>query len=183
MKNLKKLSILGIFLLFLTSTFSQEKHDNQKHHSSKKHSIALVLSHTQINEGRDENNQKKWLSLPSWGINYNYSLSSKWMIGLHSDIVVEDFIVENFTKSSETIERSYPIASAIVASYKLKSVNLMFGSGVEFAKEENFFLLRTGVEYNKHLGNNYELIANITNDFKLNAYNSWAIGIGIAKLF
>jgi len=178
-----KASLLIIALL-LTSFYAKAQ-DTSTNHSDNhlKHSLALVISHTQINEGRDKSGDKQWLSLPSWGINYNYRLTEKWLLGLHTDIVVEDFVVKSHSRSNEFIERSYPVASAIVGSYKLDSFHLMFGTGVEFEKEENLFLVRAGIEYNLHIIKNYELLANITNDFKFNAYNSWAIGLGIARMF
>jgi len=179
------LSTIGLVLALFFTTIALKAQNNVTTHNEKKHkhSLAIIISHTQINEGRDESGNKQWLSLPSWGVNYNYSLSKKWLVGIHTDIVVEDFAVESPTRSSEVIERSYPIASALVGSYKLNSFNFMLGSGVEIAKEEILFLLRAGVEYNVHINSNYELLANITNDLKFNAYNSWAIGLGIARMF
>jgi len=178
-----RIIIIGIILIFSIEDIRAQNTEHEHSESQHKHSIALVLSHTQINEGRDENDKKQWLSLPSWGINYNFSISNKWMIGLHTDIVIEDFVVESHTGSNEVIERSYPIASAIVGSYKLGSFNLMFGSGLEIADEDTFFLLRAGIEYALEINEKYELIANITNDYKFDAYNSWAIGIGVARRF
>jgi hypothetical protein len=144
-----------------------------------------MMSHTQISQGVQSDGNNKWLSLPSWGINYNYKFSPKWAVGLHTDIVVEDFAVEEHLKSSngEVLERSYPVATAVMFSYKPgKHFSYMLGSGGEFAHTGNLFLLRVGIEYGYHLSNNWELNANLTNDLKVNAYNSWAIGFGIARV-
>jgi hypothetical protein len=42
-------------------------------------------------------------------------IQRKWAIGLHNDIVLEDFAVRRTFKSSngQVLERSYPIASAV----------------------------------------------------------------------
>jgi len=180
-KNHTLLLITAVFFMSFGAQAQTNSKTQEEVHFQ--HSLALVISHTQINEGKDENGNKQWLSLPSWGINYNYRLTERCLVGLHTDIVAEDFVVESQSRSNEFIERFYPVASAIVGSYKLDSFHIMFGPGVEFAKEENFFLVRAGVEYNLKININYELLANIKNEFKFNAYNSWAIGLGIARIF
>jgi hypothetical protein len=171
--------LIIFFILIFNTAFSQNKIDT--YNSTVKHSFSFVISHTQINEGFNEDGKKQWLSLPSWGINYNYMISTNWSLGLHTDIIVEDFKVEDFTRNNSIIERSYPIASALVASYKPgKHFSYLFGSGAEVAKGENFFLIRLGLEYGLHINHNWEVIANLVNDYKFDAYNSWSIGMGIS---
>jgi hypothetical protein len=171
-----------VFLLFYATVFSQEEIHSKSHSY---HTLGFMISHTQISQGVQENGDKKWLSLPSWAINYNYKFSEKWAIGLHNDIVLEDFAVEEHLKSSngQVLERSYPIASAVMVSYKPgKYFSYMFGSGGEFSHTGNLLLLRVGLEYGYHISKDWELNANITNDLKINAYNSWAIGLGISRI-
>lgn len=168
-----------IFTVLICSSYSTLA--QSKRSKDLKHSFSFVISHTQINEGFDEDGKKQWLSLPSWGINYNYIISTNWSLGLHTDIIVEDFKVENSSRNNSILERSYPIASALVASYKPgKYFSYLFGSGTEIAKGENFFLVRVGLEYGLHINHQWEVIANIINDYKFDAYNSWSIGMGIA---
>lgn len=69
-------------------------------------------------------------------------------------------------------------------SYKPgKHFSYMLGSGGEFAHTGNLFLVRVGVEYGFHISKDWELNGNITNDLKINAYNSWALGMGVTKVF
>jgi hypothetical protein len=176
--------IIIIVLLSLSSFIKAQDGKLSDYTRTNKHSILFIISHTQINEGLDENGKKQWLSLPSWGLNYNYSLSKKWAIGMHTDIVVEDFIVDNHSKQNAVIERSYPIASAIVISFKPgKDFSFLLGSGAEFSKGNNFLLIRAGLEYGLHINKNWEFIANIINDYKFSAYNSWSLGMGIVYKF
>lgn len=179
--KLIQIASIGMLLLAATSMAQEKKHDDFKPH----HMLGLVISHTQISQGVQSNGNNKWLSLPSWGINYNFKFSPKWAVGLHTDIVVEDFAVEEHLKSSsdEILERSYPVASAVMLSYKPgKHFSYLFGSGGEFAHTGNFFLFRVGLEYGCHLSKDWELNANVTNDLKINAYNSWAIGLGVSRV-
>lgn len=179
-----KYTFLSIILLLGASllTAQEQHHDDFKPH----HTLGLMISHTQISQGIQGDGRRKWLSLPSWGLNYNYKFSAQWAVGLHTDIIVEDFAVTEHLKSSAgtTLQRSYPIGSAVMFSYKPgKHFSYLLGSGGEFAHTGNLFLVRIGAEYGYHISNNWELNANLTNDLKINAYNSWAIGVGITRVF
>ena len=61
--------------------------------------------------------------------------------------------------------------------------SFLLGFEAEFAKEENFFLTRVGVEYGYELPKKWEIFGTFSYDFKWNAYDSWGIGLGIAKNF
>ena len=189
-KSHKKLDMKHVFVFMLLG-FSFQQFSAQDIHKNEDsfqphHSISFIISHTQISQGVQSDGNRKWLSLPSWGVNYNYYFQPKWAIGLHNDIIVEDFVVEEHLKSSNstTLERSYPIASALVGSFKPgKHFAFLVGAGGEFAHTGNFFLIRAGIEYSTHITKSWELNAVLANDYKLNAYNSWAIGLGITKQF
>lgn len=173
---------LSVFIFSISFVYGQEKDKSEFHPH---HSLGIMISHTQIVNGL-QNGKKKWLSLPSWALNYNYKFSPQWGIGLHSDIVVEDFEVTEHLKSgnAKVLERSYPIATAVMASYQaVPNFYILAGAGGEFAHTGNLFLIRIGAEYGYHISKHYELNANITNDLKINAYNSWAIGLGVTRIF
>ncbi len=203
-----------IFILFgYNYTFSQEHkvqtteektdkiiekdHQIEPHESHhKKHAISAVISHTHIKSGVKNNSGDNWIALPSFGINYNYSFNEKWAIGLHNDIIIEEFVVEDPNKNSslelhkneesevEVIERSHPIASAIMVTYKpFEHVALLAGGGMEFSKEENFALIRFGVEFPFHIPNDWEIFGAMSYDINIDAYDGLTFGFGIAKLF
>jgi hypothetical protein len=179
--------LILLSLLFLTcanqlvAQVKEEKKESEeefKPHSS----IGVVLSHAHVFAGKDENGKKKGLAMPTWGLDYNYHLSPKWAIGLHTDIIIESFKVEEH--NGETIERSYPIAPALVGIYKANHHwSLMAGLGEEFAKEENFFLTRLGAEYGAEIRNGWEVFGSLSYDIKWTAYDTWVLGLGISKAF
>lgn len=170
--------LICCFAGFSTSVLAQTQE-----HTPTRHQVQLILSHTQLHTAVDTEGNRKIKSLPSWGINYNYQVAPRWKVGLHSDLIVEDFQVESYNRSeTEVLDRDYPLAVAAVVSRQLgKHFQAMLGAGGEFASGENFFLFRAGLEYGYHFHENWELMANVTNDFKINAYNSWAIGIGVTR--
>jgi outer membrane protein W len=161
----------------------KEKKPNGEHKFKPHSTLGVVISHAHLFSGVDENGNKKALSLSSWGLDYTYHLSPKWAVGLHTDIILESYKVEKH-QGDQAIERSYPIAPAIVGIYKLNHHwNFLVGAGAEFAKEENFFLTRFGVEYGVEIRNGWEVFGSLAYDIKWDGYDSWLLGLGISKAF
>jgi len=151
------------------------------------HQIGISINHVHVFEGIDADGNREVLSLPAWGVDYTYHISQKWAIGLHTDFVIEKFKVEKNLaggEENETVERSYPIAPALMGIYKVNEHwSFLLGMGGEFAKEEDFLLTRAGAEYGYELPKGWEIFGTFSYDFKWNAYDSWGIGLGIAKNF
>ncbi len=169
---------------FPAKTSAQESEEKRfKPH----HQIGISINHVHVFEGRDDEGNRETLTLPAWGIDYTYQFHEKWAIGLHTDFIVEKFKVEKVYASEdkqETVERSYPIAPALMGIYKPNEHwSFLLGFGGEFAKEEDFFLTRAGVEYGYELPKGWEIFGTASYDFKWNAYDSWGIGLGIVKNF
>lgn len=203
-----RLKILSFFLLVLSSVNylnGQEiiEHDTQKHEDDsqhavdhkehKKHLISASINHTVI-FGAIKDEKSTSITLPSFGLNYTYFFNHKWAIGLHNDIILEDFVVKesalSLSKSSfeeeeiSIIERGTPIAACIMGIYKpISYLGLMVGFGKEFSSHEDFTVIRFGIEAPLHLPKNWEAFGVLTYDININAYESLTYGIGIGKLF
>lgn len=178
------------FLLLQMVSFVPNKinaQENEKKTFRLHHQIGLSINHVHVFEGRDDAGNREVLSLPAWGLDYTFQFHEKWAIGLHTDFIIEKFKVEKNLASGEdkeTVERSYPIAPALMGIYKPDDHwSFLLGFGGEFAKEENFFLTRAGVEYGYELPKGWEVFGTASYDFKWKAYDSWGIGLGIAKNF
>lgn len=187
--NFQKRIYLFTSLSFLICFFSNKitAQESEEKAFSPHHQIGISINHVHVFEGRNEEGNREVLSLPAWGIDYTYQFHEKWALGLHTDFVIEKYKVEKVygkEENKETIERSYPIAPALMGIYKPnENWSFLLGFGGEFAKEENFFLTRAGVEYGYELPKKWEIFGTFTYDFKWNAYDSWGIGLGIAKNF
>lgn len=185
----KKSSLISLLfcLTFIYSSQITAQENEEKEAFSSHHQIGISINHVHVFEGRDEEGNRETLTLPAWGIDYTYQFHEKWAIGLHTDFIVEKFKVEKVYESGndkETVERSYPIAPALMGIYKPNEHwSFLLGFGGEFAKEEDFFLTRAGVEYGYELPKGWEIFGTTSYDFKWNAYDSWGIGLGIAKNF
>lgn len=184
--HLKKTLFLTT-LLYLIIPNKISAQENEERAFSPHHQIGLSINHVHVFEGIDTDGNREVLSLPAWGLDYTFQFHKKWAIGLHTDFIIEKFKVEKNLASGEdkeTVERSYPIAPALMGIYKPNEHwSFLLGFGGEFAKEEDFFLTRAGVEYGYELRKGWEIFGTASYDFKWNAYDSWGIGLGIAKNF
>lgn len=197
--------LLLLFVITATTGFAQETEKHQEHaeeaahehagedeqheeHHNFKHTIALMLGHTHISEGRDVAGDSKWLAVPSFALDYNYWLTDKWAIGWHNDIIIESFIVERHLSGGgeqEILEREYPIASLVMGTYKvLPHLGVTLGAGGEFASGENFFMIRGGFEFGFHFKDpSWEFLTGINYDIKFDAYDIWNLTVGVGKRF
>ncbi|RFM27329.1 hypothetical protein DXN05_14980 [Deminuibacter soli] len=149
------------------------------------HSIGLNIGHEHAFSGIDENGKKKLTVLPYWGLDYNFQFARKFAIGIHTDFVAETFKVEkNAGSENEVVERSYPIAPAMLFFFKpTEHWSFGLGLGGEFAKEEDYYLTRFAVEYGTPIRKGWEVFGVFQYDFRWDAYDTWTIGLGISKAF
>lgn len=169
-------------LAFYSVALGQENNESESH---KKHSFTLSIGHTHVGEGiRDQ--KKNNLILPSWGFNYDFHINERWAIGLHNDLIIEEFEVEIEDKDQVliTAKRTRPVSMAITGSYRLnKFLIVSAGAGREFAPEEDFTIFRLGLEPYFELPNNFEIVGTFAVDFRVDAYNAFNLGLGVAKKF
>jgi hypothetical protein len=177
---------LFAFLLALIATVTHAQEEEKKEMKEEEtlkgtHSLTLLIGHSHLSQGIMENGEKGWKAIPSWGFDYNYWLGNKWALGLHNDMMIENFEVEDHENT--VIERSTPIASVAVVTFKPgKHVGFLAGMGGEFAKEGNFALSRLGIESSWEMKNNWEFGIGLVYDIKWNGYDTWVFGFGITKL-
>ncbi|KAA8483658.1 hypothetical protein BDE36_3161 [Arcticibacter tournemirensis] len=187
---LEKRSVAACIILLATAVFTSfgsfaQEHSEATEESEKgAHKFTLSIGHAHVHEGI-ENGEKKWLVMGAWGFNYDYLINSKWSIGLHNDLILEDFTVEKQSGEEEeiAIERERPLATKIIGAYKLdKHLSIMLGAGDEIAKGENYFLSTIGAEYGLHIPGGWEFGAELAYDVKWKAYDTWILGFGISKV-
>jgi hypothetical protein len=172
------------FIVTQSGCLAQDNSEKAEENFRRHHQLGLVLSHSHVFEGRDDEGKRETLSLPAWGVDYTYAFHPKWGVGVHTDIVIEKFKVEKNLGNKEVIERSYPVAPAIMGIYKpVSRWSFLLGMGAEFAKEENFALMRAGVESGTELPKGWEIFGTFGYDFRWNAYDQWTFGVGLTKAF
>jgi hypothetical protein len=70
-----------------------------------------------------------------------------------------------------------------MGTYKpLKHFSILGGIGEELEKNESFTLVKIGMEYAFELPKSFELSISFQYDNKLDAYDTWLLGVGFSKL-
>ncbi len=145
-------------------------------------SIAWGISHTNVFNGV-KNGQKTWIVLPSFLVDYDYHFNENWSAGMHFDLVVENFEFEPEGKLSK-IKRTFPLSIVAVGGYKIfKHTSLQVGTGIESSKEETYSLVRTGLSADYELGEKFEILLDLSYDYRFNAYSSLTLGLGVKRFF
>ena len=176
-------------LLSISIAVGQEEHHSEEHASGEEHKfhhhqVQYAVGHTHISTGLDLEDRRRWISLASHVLNYNYRFNEKWSLGLHTDIIIEEFRVEHST-DEVVFERTNPVTISLMAGYRFWGPFVgLLGGGMEFAPEENLGLMRVGVEPGWHFGDGkWEVSIAGVYEFKIDAYNSWLFAIGISRFF
>ncbi len=177
-KNTACISIL----LFLTTFIAaqEEVEDKNNEESFFRHSISLGFSNSFI-PNTIEDSENSVLLVPTFGLNYDYWLSEKWGLGLHSDLLLQTFEVEK-EDDQELITREMPFSTALVVDFRPSPSWVFFaGYGIEWEQSKSFELLRIGASYGIELENNWELGFSAGYDYKINAFSTYIVGIEFTK--
>jgi hypothetical protein len=174
--------ICVIFFFGFTHVQAQEDEKHQEYEQFKHHRLALVISHTHVPKAFQSSTGSNTVIVPSWGLNYEYWLNRKFAIGLHSDMEIASYIIED--ENGQELERTRPVIVALVGIYNpWRGLELLAGFGREFEEHHKFWVYRLGVEYEIEIGHNWDIAPGLVFDIKENLYDSWTIGLGVGKRF
>lgn len=185
--NSKSYYSIFLVVLFLFSTkaqlFAQDHSETENHGDIVHHRIALMIGHTHVPKAvQSTTGGSGTIIVPSWGLNYDYWFSNAWALGLHMDMEIATYIIEDNTGTA--LERERPIIISIVGTYKpWKGLMLGVGFGKEFEPHHDFWVYRFGVEYEIEIGHHWDIAPALVFDVKEDLYDSWTIGLGVGKRF
>ena len=147
-------------------------------HKVKHFRVALLMANTFV----PAKHSSERLIIPSWGLDIEYWFNHKWGIGLHNDLELQTFLIEK--GEDEILEREYPLVVTLDALFHpWKGLAFQAGPGIEIEKNENFFLFRVGVEYVFFLPGDWDMGPFFFYDTRDKVYDTWSLGLGIAKHF
>lgn len=184
MKSL--IAVVFFLMVYVTSSYGQHTEDANKHPNVEDdgmiHKVTVVLANSFLKNQFDES-ANNVLVVPTYGLNYDALFHHRWGVGIHSDVVLQQYKVEKHD-SQEELVRENPVAVCGVGLFKpTPNLILLAGYGVEIENHGNIPLIRFGIEYEIHLPKNWELEFALEFDRKLKSYNSWVFGVGFSKLF
>jgi len=168
---------LVLLLLVPTVLYAQEVEESEifKHHR-----VAVMISQTHIPKGFQSGGASGSLIVPSWGLNYEYWINRKWAIGLHNDMEITTYIIED--ENGAELERSRPLIIALVGIYNpWKGLEFVLGFGREFEENKKFWVYRFGLEYEIEIGGHWDIAPALVFDIKENLYDSWTIGLAVGR--
>jgi hypothetical protein len=146
------------------------------------HRITLMMANVHIPDIVAHDGGSKQFLLPAWGLDYDYWFAEKWAVGLHNNMVLQEFKVEE-GESGEEVDVSYPLSVSLTGLFMpVRHLTLIAGVGREFEKTENLSLIEFGLEYGFELPDEWELSLNLKYEHKFEAYDSWLFGFGISKI-
>jgi hypothetical protein len=152
-------------------------HSTEEHHTPH-FRAALIIGHTII----PALESKDYAAIPSWGLDLEYWPTAKFGIGLHNDLEIANFIIEQ--DHEEFLEREYPLVLTLDALYKpWKGLVIQAGPGMEIDATERFLLFRLGLEYEFELNHHWDIFPTLFYDAREDAYHTWSIGLGAGKRF
>lgn len=177
-------SFIALLLLLSAPLIGQQSRQSRDHEPAHEQAhephfrIAAFLSHTFIS-GVVPGTR---LAIPSYGLDLEYWPSHKLGIGLHSDLELENFVVER--EHQEVLEREYPVVASLDVLYRpWQGLVFQVGPGVEIDRNQHFFLFRLGMEYEVELGHHWDLYPTAFYDARADAFSSFSIGLGVGKRF
>lgn len=152
-----------------------------RHHE---HQLIIMIGHVYVPKAVELGSERSnGIALPIWSLGYNYHIHEGWVVGLHTDITVQSFEVEKGSEDA-VIERSYPIAPAIMVGHKvLEHGTILLGGGYEIERNENFALARAGLEWGYEFLEKFEVSGALEYDYRFEAYDSFSIMFGISYLW
>jgi len=177
-----RVGVIAIISLASTTAWAQEIGEaDHVHDKIKRFRVSAAIGHTFLPKktrlGTD------LAVLPTFNFDIEYWFSSRLGAGFHNDLELVTFQVKNLP-DDVIIEREYPILITFDLIYRLhKGLTIYGGPGVEFEKNENFFVTRLGLEYEIELHRGWDVYPTIFYDMRRNAYDTFSIGVGFGKRF
>ncbi|WP_203256275.1 hypothetical protein [Hyunsoonleella ulvae] len=171
-------TVLLIGGLGISQEHEATSHKEDTNQRDKKHRIAFVLAHSYISL---ENNEI--LSIPTFGLDYEYWLSKRWGVGVFSDI---ELISKEVSPAVDgmNIERECPLVVTLDVLWNpVEHWEFVVGPGLISERGDVQSLVRMGVEYDLELSHHWDVAPNLFYDQKFDGNYAISIGIGIAKSF
>lgn len=181
-----------VFLLCFSLSFLNAQHNIEKDHEDEKHEegheafrkhhrISAMMAFSHIPSIVPGETAKQSVVVPTYGLNYDFWFHAKWAIGLHNDLILQQYKVERHHDEQEII-RSFPLAVKAVVLYQpIHELIFLAGYGKEFETKETLDVITIGVEYGIPIRNGWEANLNLLFDWNIDNYISWMFGVGFAK--
>ncbi|ULQ55799.1 hypothetical protein KJS94_14210 [Flavihumibacter rivuli] len=181
-KSLRRAAVLFLLVKASAEVEAQQTKEQEKAGLFHHHRFTIMMANAHIPNMDGIEGQNKFTVVPAWGFDYDAWFNEKWAIGLHNELILQQYKVEK-EEDKTIIERSYPVASTLVGLFKPgRHLTIISGIGVELEKSESLGLWKIGIDYGWELPKQFELSICLQYDNKFKTYDSWLFGIAVSKI-
>jgi hypothetical protein len=153
----------------------QHQAEPDPHHHRHPLRLALLIGYGMVPEVGGEG----VFFVPTWGMDVDYHLNDHWSIGWHSDIELENYLIEN--DLGETIELQTPMVSTLDIFYRLShNVLLGVGPGLTIENGEMKTLMRVGIEGEVPMNDRWDWTPTLYLDQRIDGHQVWTFAVGVA---
>jgi hypothetical protein len=182
-------ALVALVVALLPGSLAAQQHEERgEHEPLRRHQLAAFTGFTWVPKGEPhEGDPQGTVIVPTLGIDYSFWITHRFGVGLYNDFELSKYVVQ--TPADTTIPREYAYVGALVAIWEaVRGLELYAGPGVELEKHENFIVLKLGLEYAFARANDWVTGVAFGYDVRFGSgftreYNSWALGISVARRF
>jgi hypothetical protein len=169
-----------LFILIPGVIFAQEAPtEDYEHH--RRFRVSAAIGHTYL--PKNTRVGKEFVNLTSFNLDLEYWMSHKVGVGLHNDLELLHFEVRS-QEEDVIIEREYPVLITFDVIYRVyKGLTIYAGPGIEFERNEDYFVSRFGMEYEIEISRGWDVHPLFFYDLRKGAYNTMTLAIGFGKRF
>ena len=179
--QLKNKRAAALFFLLGVSSFLCAQELEEENFKRNKLSFLMAYGIIPEHTSEDDKTSNSLFIVPTIGVNYNFLFTPKFGLGLHTDVILQKFVVEEL-KDDLKIERVFPVTTNLMASYRpIENWTFLAGGGVELETNKSYPMICFGVDYGIEINASWELGFSFMFEHRLQAYNSYLLGIGFTK--
>ena len=84
--------LLLLFMMFSAIVADCQENEKDKEKEDKyRHRITVMMANSHIPNTVSIEGQNKFSIVPTWGLDYDFWFNKKWAIGLHNDLVLQQY--------------------------------------------------------------------------------------------
>lgn len=148
----------------------------------KRHKMGLYLGNSVVHEVHNNlTGKEQYVLAPTFGLDYEYSLTERWAVGLYNEISFLNIDVE--TEHEEYIKRENVfLSSGVVVFEPIRHLAVFAGAGIEKDQHEVLLIKYIGVEYAFIHCNDWDVSAE-AGYINKDLYDSFNFGVVIGRRF
>lgn len=180
--KLYRLIIAALLVAICLPLLAQEEIQHEEGLMPKRHKLGLYLGNSVVHEVHNNlTGKEQYVLAPTFGLDYEYSLSEKWAVGLYNEISFLNIDVE--TEGEEYVKReNIFLSSGVLVFEPVRHLAFFAGAGLETDQHQTFMIKYIGVEYAFIRCSDWDVSAE-AGYINKDLYDSFNFGVVIGRRF